>query len=178
MGDLSAFMDSITGFVGLLAVVVATYFAAFVFFRLSPVVHIDLLSVRRIGSRLVCDLQIENKSDVRIRLDRQKGVLLQAFNIDEYDLEKLPRHLPFSGNTYKGSGYPAIWKEPEKIFATTIWIYPRARVQSQLLIDTQGRDFTHFGVQVHALFGFPERWILGRKLQRWTRTFIELNKVG
>lgn len=157
----------------IVSVCLGVLFSLFVFFSLSPVVGIDTELRRLTDNHSVVEVQLSNKSKVRVRIKKsennsQFGVLLQAFSHDVESVVEIPDFLPFSEEWHTKVNYPANWKGPLPIMTSTEWIYPNEVIVAEFLVSHEMGKILHFGIQVHAEFGWFEATRLRKPAQRWT----------
>ena len=156
------------------ALVCGTLVALFVYFKFAPVIKITIDSNRVNNTTSLLGIKIENPSKVRVAIKKdsssttESNILLQSFQHNKEEIDRLTEFLPFSKDWFEKKKYPATWREPEIIFETTKWIYPGEVIAIERPIFHNEGKVLHVGVQVHARFGLLELASVRHLTQRWT----------
>ncbi len=158
----------------ILALVCAPFVTLFVYLKFAPVIKISIDSKRVNDTTVLLIIQIENSSKVRVAIKKDlsnktgSNILLQSFQHNRDEINKLTEFLPFSKEWFEKKNYPGEWGDPEIIFETTEWIYPGEVIAIERPVFHNQSKVLHVGVQVHARFGLFELAPVRHLTQRWT----------
>jgi hypothetical protein len=154
--------------VTLLALFIGAAVGLFIFFQFAPVLELRILPTWIDESKqfLVLKFEVENKS--RVRANRPSGQI----QVLEYPFEPsvtLSQWVPFDERTIPPNEQPK-WHEPEKIFKSTLQIYPGEIISFEKLYHyPQDTVIIHAGLQVQLELGFIGK-IITRKKEPWRQT--------
>jgi hypothetical protein len=157
--------------VTLLALLMGAAISLFIFFQFAPVLELRILPTWTDDSKqfLVVKFEVENKS--RVRANKPRGQI----QILEYPFKPglaLSQWVPFDKSTIPDNEQPIVWREPEKIFKSTLQIYPGEVISFERLYHyPQDTVVIHIGLQVQLELGFAGRIITRKgKREAWRHT--------
>jgi hypothetical protein len=156
--------------VTLLALLMGAAISLFIFFQFAPVLELRILPTWTDESKqfLVIKFEVENKS--RVRANKPRGQV----QILEYPFKPgnaLSQWVPFDKSTIPLDEQPIEWREPERIFKSTIQLYPGEVISLERLYHyPQDTVIIHVGLQVQLELGFVGRIITRKGKEEWRHT--------
>jgi hypothetical protein len=155
--------------VTLLALIIGTFIAIFVYFQFAPIFELKIIPTW-IDNRkqfLLVRFQVENKS--RVRLYSPKG-RIQVLEHKTQPGLSLSQWVPFDKTAILPTEQPIEWREPEVIFKSTKEIYPGEVISLERLYHySQDSIILHIGLQVELKLDLIGR-IVTRKKESWRQT--------
>jgi len=155
--------------VTLLALLIGSLAAVFIYFQFAPTVVLRILPTWADDSRqhLLVRFEIENKS--KVRLNRPKGKI----QILEYDIGNsgmLSQFVPFQYEDTPQGEEPIKWREPAKILTHTRQIYPGETISYERLYHyPHDAVIIHIGLQIELELSIWGRFVT-RKRGSWRQT--------
>ena len=157
----------------ILALLVGSGFAIFVFFHFAPTLQPRILPSwpNKESQGVILRLEVENKSRIRVFKDT---IYLQVL---EHKIEEggfLSEGVPFEEHAIIPSEKPIQWREPVEIFQTTKGLDPGDILVVERLYYCPPNTILHVGLQVRTTLSFFGRIAarIGGREQRWTTTRI------
>lgn len=155
--------------VTLLAILVGSLAAIFIYFQLAPTVRLTITPTWAddLKEYLLVRFQIENMS--RVRLNQPRGKI-QILEYDTLNGNMLSQFVPFTKDDYPDREAPVTWREPVGILTHTRQIYPGEIITYERLYHYPQKEvIIHIGLQIELSLGFFGR-LVTRKSGSWRQT--------
>lgn len=175
----------ISAVIGAAVVVIMSILAVFVFWRLEPVLALEVEPRWADGKKelLILKLQIKNASGRHIS---NPNIRLQVLEHRIPDIVPcnspsaiLSEWVPFERQEIRANETPLDWHNPEKIFVTTRGIAPGEIISVEWCYSITHDAMLHIGLQVQANLGFLTGLarLSFRPKNSWTTTCIVARRV-
>jgi hypothetical protein len=155
--------------VTLLAILIGSATAVFVYFQLAPVLQLRIVPTWADERKefLILRFEIENRS--RVRIFAPKG-RIQVLKHDIQPGASMSHWIPFREDAVKPDERPREWREPVEIFKSTLDIYPGETISFERIYDCpEDTVVVHAGLQVELELSRWGRWVT-RKAEPWRQT--------